>query len=187
MQPNDLLRHAVQCLEKAGISYFITGAVAGIVYGEPRLTNDIDIVADVREEHLPDLKRCFPEGEFYFDTEMAAKAIRSRSQFNIIHPSSGFKIDILIPNLGPYDRSRFKRVRRIKSDPEHEAAFASPEDVILKKMDYYREGRSEKHIRDILGILRVSGEMIDLDYLAKWAADLSLKDIWAEIQNRLKR
>jgi hypothetical protein len=187
MLPNELLRHAVGCLERGGIPYFITGAVAGIVYGEPRLTNDIDIVADIREEQLPLLKRCFPEEDFYLDLDTALKAVRARSQFNIIHPSSGFKIDFMIPDQGPFDRSRFERRRRIKSDPEFEASFASPEDVILKKMEFYREGRSDKHIRDILGILNVSGESIDPDYLAGWAENLGLKEIWTKIRERWKK
>ena len=184
MQPNDLLRHVVQCLEKCGIPYFITGAVAGIAYGEPRLTNDIDIVADIQEHHVTILKKCFPESEYYFDPDSALKAIRRKSQFNIIHPSSGFKIDMMIPTKHPFDQSRFARVRRLKSDPSNEANFASPEDVILKKMEFYREGRSEKHIRDILGILKVSGDWIDFDYLARWAHDLGLDDIWTAVRSQ---
>lgn len=187
MQPNDLLRYVVQCLEKAGIPYFITGAVAGIAYGEPRLTNDIDIVADIQEDHVAELGKCFPEGEYYFDPDSALKAIRRKSQFNIIHPSSGLKIDMMIPTKHPFDKSRFARVRRMKSDPATEANFASPEDVILKKMEYYREGRSEKHLRDILGILKVSGELIDFNYLARWARDLDLEEIWAVVQNLSKK
>ena len=139
MLPIELLRHAARCLEQAGIPYFVTGAVAGIVYGEPRLTNDIDIVADIRDEHLPLLKKCFPEDDFYLDLDMASKAIEAKSQFNIIHPASGFKIDIMIPDRGPFDRSRFERRRRIRSDPELEASFASPEDVVLKKIEVYRK------------------------------------------------
>lgn len=184
MRPNELLRHAVRCLEKAGIPYFVTGAVAGIAYGEPRLTNDIDIVADVQENHVAGLRKCFPESEFYFDPESALRAIRMKSQFNIIHPSSGLKIDMMIPTKHPFDLSRFARVRKLKSDPDCEANFASPEDVIIKKMEYYREGRSEKHLRDIWGILRVSGEGIDYDYLARWARDLGLDDIWTLIRSR---
>jgi len=187
MQPNELLRHVVQCLEKARIPYFITGAVAGIVYGEPRLTNDIDIVADIGQDHLSELKKCFPEEEYFFDVDSASKAIRSKSQFNIIHPSSGLKIDIMIPSQRPFDISRFERVRRIKSDQENEANFASPEDVILKKMEYYREGHSEKHLRDILGILRISGELIDFDYLSQWVRDLGLDEIWTAVQSRSRR
>lgn len=123
MLPIDLLRHAARCLEQAGIPYFVTGAVAGIVYGEPRLTNDIDIVADIRDEHLPLLKKCFPEDDFYLDLDMASKAIEAKSQFNIIHPSSGFKIDIMIPDRGPFNRSRFERRREVPGNrPEIAAA-----------------------------------------------------------------
>jgi len=187
MQPNDLLRYVVQCLEKAGVPYFITGAVAGIAYGEPRLTNDIDIVVDIQEHHVSELTKFFPEGEYFFDPESALKAIRLKSQFNIIHPSSGLKIDMMIPTQRPFDKSRFARVRRMKTDPANEANFASPEDVILKKMEYYRDGRSEKHIRDILGILKVSGDLIDFDYLTRWARDLGLDDIWAAVESKSKK
>jgi len=154
MRPNELLRHVVQCLEKADIPYFITGAVAGIAYGEPRLTNDIDIVVDIQEHHIPELAKCFPEGEYYFDSDSALKAIRRKSQFNIFYPSSGLKIDVIIPTKRPFDKSRFARVTRLNSDSTHKANFASPEDAILKTMEYCREGRSGKHLRDILGILR---------------------------------
>ncbi|MCX6563109.1 MAG: hypothetical protein NTU60_05830 [Candidatus Aminicenantes bacterium] len=187
MQPIDLLRYVVQCLEKAGIPYFITGAVAGIAYGEPRLTNDIDIVADIQDGHVAELRKCFPEGEYYFDSDSALQAIRRKSQFNIIHPSSGLKIDMMIPTKQPFDKSRFGRVRRMKTDPANEANFASPEDVVLNKMEYYRKRRSEKHLRDILGILKVSADLIDFDYLARWARDLGLDEIWAVVQNRSKK
>jgi len=68
-----------------------------------------------------------------------------------------------------------------------EANFASPEDVIIKKMEYYKEGASEKHIRDILGMLKISGEMIDLEYISIWAEKLNIEDIWRAIQEKLSR
>ncbi len=185
MQPNELLHHVARCLEQIGIPYFVTGAVAGILYGEPRLTNDIDIVADIRDGQLPELKRRFPEDDFYLDLDSAVRAIRMKTQFNIIHPASGLKIDVMIPSAHPFDRSRFARVRRIGSDAQNEACFASPEDVIIKKMEYHREGRSEKHVRDILGILRVSAGRIDFEYISSWAHQLGLDDIWTAIRGRL--
>jgi len=60
-----------------------------------------------------------------------------------------------------------------------------PEDVIIKKMEYYREGGPEKHLRDITGILKVSAEDIDPDYIAQWAERLDLVKIWEAIQQRL--
>jgi len=69
MEQHDLLGHLVRCLEKLRIPYFITGAVASIAYGEPRLTNDIDIVAEINDGHIAGLRDCFPEQEFYLDLD----------------------------------------------------------------------------------------------------------------------
>lgn len=179
MEQHELLRHAARCFEKHGIRYFVTGAVAAIAYGEPRLTNDIDIVADLREDEIPQLKGCYPEGEFYFDEESARRAVSFRSQFNIIHPESGLKIDIMISRGDEFDRSRFRRVRRLRPVEDTEVDFASPEDVILKKMAFYRDGGSEKHLRDIAGILKISSGDIDSSYIEDWAKTLGLEEIWA--------
>jgi hypothetical protein len=185
MEQSELLGYLVRCLEKLGIPYFITGAVACIAYGEPRLTNDIDVVADVREEHIAKLRECFPAEEYYLDADAVWTAIKRRHQFNIIHPASGLKVDVMLSKDDAFDRSRFARTKRIRPLEDTEANFAAPEDVIIKKMEYYREGLSEKHIRDIMGILKISREMIDLGYISLWADRLNLEDIWLDIQNKL--
>ena len=179
MEQYELLRHAARCFEEHGIRYFVTGAVAAIAYGEPRLTNDIDIVADLHEDDIPKLKGCYPEGEFYFDEESAKRAVSSRSQFNIIHPESGLKVDVMISQADEFDHSRFRRARRLRPLEDTEVDFASPEDVILKKMAFYRDGGSEKHLRDIAGILKVSSDDIDPAYIEDWAKKLGLEEIWA--------
>lgn len=99
MEQDELLRHAVRCFDEHGIRYFVTGAVAAIAYGEPRLTNDIDIVADLEEDKMPRLKCCFPVDEFYFDEESARRAVRARSPFNIIHPGSRIEVN---PGCQPF-------------------------------------------------------------------------------------
>lgn len=179
MEQHELLRHAARCFDKHGIRYFVTGAVAAIAYGEPRLTIDIDIVADLREDEIPKLKGCYPEGEFYFDEDSAKRAVSARSQFNIIHPESGLKIDVMISRGDEFDENRFRRARRLRLLEDTEVAFASPEDVILKKMAFYRDGGSEKHLRDIAGILKISAGGIDLAYIGEWAKKLDLEEIWA--------
>ena len=93
MEQHELLLFAVDCLDKLNIPYLITGSMASMAYGEPRFTNDIDIVADVRLDQVEAMKACFPEDDFYLETESMKKAIVRRQQFNIIHPSSGLKID----------------------------------------------------------------------------------------------
>ncbi len=187
MEQSELLGYLVRCLEKINIPYFVTGAIACIAYGEPRLTNDIDIVADMNDKHIAQLKECFPEGEFYLDPEAIREAVRRRHQFNIIHPASGLKIDVMISKRDAFDKSRFSRIKRMRPLEDTEANFASPEDVIIKKMEYYNEGSSEKHIRDIMGMLKISGEMIDQEYISLWAKRLSLEDIWRAIQERISK
>ena len=186
MEQYELLRHLVRCFETLKIPYLVTGAIASIAYGEPRVTNDIDIVADIKEKHIAGLKNCFPEEEFYLDEDTIKDAIHHQHQFNIIHPSSGLKIDVIIRKRDAFDNSRFKRIKRICPVENTEANFASPEDVIIKKMEYYKEGGSEKHLRDITGILKISEELIDYNYISQWAEKLKLKEIWEAVLKRVK-
>jgi hypothetical protein len=185
VEPFELLRLVIECFERLKIPYFVTGAVASIAYGEPRLTNDIDIVTEIQAEHIPGLRACFPESDYSLEPDSIFRAIRDTSQFNIIHPASGLKVDIMISGRSEFDRSRFKRIRQLKPLDDLEANFASPEDVIIIKMEYYQQGRSEKHLRDIAGILRISAELIDMDYIFLWARKMGLEDIWRSILERL--
>ncbi len=183
----ELLRKVTEVFERNQIQYLVTGAIASVAYGEPRLTNDIDIVAAIREEHVPELLEAFPSDEFYVSGEAIRGAIRNQGQFNILHPSSGLKVDVIVKKDTEFDRSRFSRIRRIQPAESYQANFASPEDVIIKKMEYYKEGGSEKHLRDIAGILRVSGDTVDRNYISDWARRLGLVEIWDAIQERLRQ
>ena len=107
-----------------------------------------------------------------------------RGQFNVIHPRSGLKVDFMVSGDSPLDRSRFLRARRLSPGPDFQASFSSPEDVILKKMEFYQEGRSEKHLRDIAGVLKVSGDQIDRSYIEDWVSRLALEEVWQEVQRR---
>lgn len=182
METSDLLRFVVDTCERLGLRYFITGSMATIFFGEPRLTNDIDIVVDLPRERTAEFAASFPAGEFYVSEEAIQRAVNRRTQFNVIHPASGLKVDVMIPAPTPFNASRFRRTRRLKPAADYEATFASPEDVILKKLEYYREGGSEKHLRDIAGILRVSRDQIDLSYLEEWADRQGLTDLWNEVR-----
>ena len=186
MELFELLQKIVEVLEHLQIPYLVTGSVAAMAYGEPRLTNDIDIVAAIEERNIADLLEAFPSDEFYINEDTAREAILHHGQFNIIHPASGLKVDIIIKQDTPFDRSRFTRVRRIYPAESYQANFAAPEDVIIKKMEYYKEGGSEKHLRDITGILKISGEMVDWDYITEWAKRLDLTEVWDAIKRRLR-
>ena len=182
MEQSDLLRYVTTTLERLGLRYFVTGSVATIFFGEPRFTNDIDIVADLPLDRIRDLCAAFPAEEFYLDEEAVRRAVTKQRQFNILLPASGLKVDVMVPTDDAFNRSRFARVRRLKPAADYDAAFASPEDVILKKLEYYREGGSEKHLRDIGGILRISGDQIDFAYIDDWSARRGLSEIWEKVR-----
>ena len=183
----ELLQKVVSVLERLEIPYLITGSVAAMAFGEPRLTNDIDIVAAIDEQHVRDFLMSFPRDEFYMSEEAVREAILRQEQFNIIHPESGIKIDVMIKKDTPFDDSRFKRLHRIYPSESYQANFAAPEDVIIKKMEYYKAGGSEKHLRDIAGILKISGEIVDWDYITKWAKHMDLTEVWDVIREKLGR
>ena len=184
MEYDDLLRYVVGVLERLSVDYLVTGSTATIYFGEPRFTNDIDIVAALSASQVSEFCSAFPESEYYVSEEAALEAVRSRGQFNIIHPTSGLKVDVIVPADTPFDRSRFKRAVRVKPATDYDASFSSVEDVIIKKLQFYREGGSEKHLRDITGVLRISGDQVDRSYIDHWSAQLRVESIWRAVQRR---
>ncbi|MFQ5805078.1 MAG: hypothetical protein ACE5I3_01370 [Phycisphaerae bacterium] len=185
MEQSELLRYLVTALERLGLRYMVTGSVATIFYGEPRLTNDIDVLVALPPERVAEFCRVFPTTEFYLSEEDVRAAVAQCSQFNIIHPSSGLKVDVIIPPDTVFNRSRFARARRVRPGADYEASFVSMEDVIIKKMEYHREGGSEKHLRDITGVLKISGDRVDRAYIDDWASKLGLEPIWKAILERV--
>ena len=135
--------------------------MATIAFGEPRFMNDVDIVIDLKSDQVNSFCQSFSKEEFYLNESTVRDAVKQKRQFNVIHPSAGLKVDFIIRKETSFDASRFKRAQRIRPAADFDASFASPEDVIIKKMDYYRMGGSEKHLRDITGVLNVSGHRID--------------------------
>ncbi len=186
MEQDELLRRLVETLERLNLTYLITGSIATILYGEPRFTNDIDVVVQLSLDQAEALIEAFPADEYYADLEQARLAIAHRGQFNIIHPTSGLKIDFMVPTMDEFDHSRFARAMRVRPTEDLQADFAAPEDVILKKLQYYAEGGSEKHLRDISGILRISSTEVDRNYIARWARHLGVEEIWDLILDKFR-
>jgi len=175
----------VTTFESLGIPYFITGSMASIAQGEPRFTNDIDVVADIPLALVPDLLTAFSPPDFYVSEQAVREAIKLRFQFNILQITSGLKVDVMIPANDEFDRARRNRIVQLNIDAETAGWFASPEDVILKKLCYYREGGSEKHLRDIAGLLNVQGTRIDNRYLTSWADKLGVAEELKLVRDRI--
>jgi hypothetical protein len=184
VETHELLDFARKVCESLDLVYFVTGSTATISYGEPRFTNDIDIVVDLPREKIPAFLSEFPTDQFYLSRQAIEEAVLHGTQFNVIHPSSGLKIDFIILTTSDFDKSRSARRRQLAVLPKHSLWFAAPEDVIIKKMMYYQDGRSDKHLRDIAGVLRIQEDAIDRTYIQSWADKLGLREIWIEIVAR---
>lgn len=169
-----------QTLERLGIPYAVGGSLASSLHGVMRSTLDVDIVADMRIEHIQPLVAVLSK-EFYADDEMMKDAIKHHSSFNLIHYETAFKVDIFIRKLRPFDQMQLERRRTsvIATDPEQSVFITSPEDTVLSKLEWYRMGGevSDRQWRDILGVLKTRAGELDLDYLRKWAQELKVMDL----------
>jgi hypothetical protein len=185
MEQLEFLQLAATELESLGIPWMLVGSYATSAFGEARFTQDIDIVVDLQPEHVQPLCGAFSGDEFYVSEAAATEAIRSRKQFNVIHPESGNKIDFMIPRRDEWGRNQINRRKAVVIDKGVHVWIASPEDVIISKMRYYQEGGSDKHLRDSAGVLVVQGDRIDRSYIEHWAQHFGLIEIWNAILKRI--
>lgn len=167
-------------LAAAGIEAIVTGSAATILYGEPRMTHDIDLVVVLPPESIPALVAAFPEEQFYC---APAEVIRvearrgHRGHFNVIHHETGFKADIYIAGDDPLHRWALGRPRIVELG-EEKLRLAPPEYVIVRKLEYFREGGSAKHLTDIRGVLAHQGDRIDKVKLQQAIAQRGLVEQW---------
>ncbi len=180
MQLPEFLLTIIRRLNLTQCPYMITGAAASIIYGEPRLTNDLDLILDLKKGDVPGFAQAFPLEEFYCPPEeviILEVARPVRGHFNLIHHETGFRADIYL--AGKDQLHHWGLTNRKSVRVEDEAVWVAPaEYVILRKLEYYREGRSEKHLRDIAGMLEVSGAQVDMVWMEEQIAARQLQEEW---------
>jgi hypothetical protein len=162
--------YVINVLERLGIPYMVVGDFAAILYGEPRLTIDVDIVVDMRSEHVGPFVAAFPISEYYVSEEGIRDSLQRRYPFNVIQPKTGAKVDFVPLPRDPFTRAAFERRQRMEYDEAgHSATFITIEDIILAKLLAYRETGSDKHLRDARGVLVMQEEHLDLEVLRRSA------------------
>jgi hypothetical protein len=184
MEQIELIRHAVQTLETMAIPYALVGSWGSGIFGEPRFTRDIDIVLDLKLALVAQFCAAFPDDEFYLSEAAVRDAVRTCFQFNLIHPGSGNKIDFILIRPDSWNIGQLQRRRRIELRLGQEAFdvyVAAPEDLILGKLWYFAEGGGDRHLRDIAGILRVTGDGVNREEVERWATKLGYLEIWQQI------
>lgn len=181
MGPLELLGRVAAVFERLGTPYATTGSIASIFYGEYRSTAGLGIVAIIRYGQVDDLIRAFPPPEFYISREGILDALRHGGMFNIIHVESALKADIIVSGSGVMDEGVLKRARRVEILPGVSAQLSSPEDLILNKLLFFRQGGSDKHLRDIAGMLKISGPQIDRASIDRLSEGMGVGEIWREV------
>lgn len=163
----------------------LTGSVASSTHGKPRSTQDIDLVVAPTAPQIRTLIQQFPSADYYADEQQALEALASRSQFNIIDFSSGWKVDFIIVEDSDYGRTAFAR-RKLMDVAGISLYVASPEDVLIAKLRWAKMGASERQLQDATGILATQGSGLDGPYIEHWVQELELEDQWQTIRKSMR-
>lgn len=174
----EVLKLVTGRLAAAGIPYMVTGSIATNFYAVPRMTRDIDVVVELREQDVDRIVALF-QADFYIDRDAVAQAVQLRGMFNIIHTVHVLKVDCIVRKDSDYRQVEFSR-RRAVSVEGHPFHLVAPEDLILSKLDWVRNVRSEVQLSDVRNLL-ASVENLDRDYLKHWAEKLGLSALYREV------
>ncbi len=179
--PSDFLvtlRPIVRQFNQLGIAYYVGGSLASSTFGRPRTTVDIDLIADFQSEQAAPFVQAL-SGDYYVDENMIQEAIDAKSAFNLIHQETMLKVDVFLLKGRAYDRTALRRGRSRalqEGETDEEFMVASPEDVVLSKLEWFMKGGevSERQWSDVIGVLQVQRERLSREYLLQWAEALGL-------------
>jgi hypothetical protein len=180
MESINLFSLYVDILNNYDFKYFITGAVASIVYGETRLTHDIDLVISMHRNEAGKFMTAFPSDKFYCPPEeiIIVELDRPlRGHIKVIHHETGFKADFYFTGQDGLQQWGLVN-RKVIEFAGSKLYVAPPEYIVIKKLQYFQEGKSQKHIIDISGILENSGDIMDIQFLNEKISELKLEDAW---------
>lgn len=179
MSATDFLRRIVRHLEDAGVPYMVAGSLASTFHGRPRTTEDIDLVVELDAAALLRVLSLDPE-RYYVSEEAASDALRRESQFNVIDMETGWKADLIVRKSRPFSETEFSRRERVRLLGV-DCHVASAEDTILAKLEWAKQGESERQLRDVVGVLSTRGDDLDVEYIEKWADALGIRDLWEQV------
>jgi hypothetical protein len=164
-------------LGEAGIPYMVTGSFASSIHGEPRASKDIDIVISATADQIKAFVKQFPNDRYYAEELDALEALANGSMFNIIDFGSGWRIDFIPLKARSFSQTEFAR-RREEDLGGLKLTVATPEDILIAKLEWAKIGESERQLEDASNIIRIKGDTLDIQYIENWVRELALGDQW---------
>jgi len=174
----DVLKEVIGRLDAAKLPYMVTGSIAGNFYTIPRMTRDIDIVVELLERDVDRFILLF-EKDFYLEPRTVRDAVMNQGMFNLIHDQFIIKIDFVVRKETPYRRREFSRRRKVTVEGQ-DIYFVAPEDLILSKLPWAKDSRSEIQLSDVRNLLD-SVKGLNRRYMARWARKLSVASLYREV------
>lgn len=179
------LQKLIGLLEAAGIPYAVCGSLGSSLHGQPRATNDADIIIEPTQDQFAEFLKSLEFG-YYVSAEAASEAMRQQSMFNVIDSELGWKADLIFQKDNPYHLAEFNR--RMKARVMGiDLWILSPEDVILSKLDWARSTESNIQYRDVLGVIKLQWDKLDWEYLRHWAKEIGVEETLEKIVEETRK
>lgn len=178
-EPTEVLRVLASRLDACGVAYMLSGSTALNYYAQPRMTRDIDVVIELEPAAVARLVESFV-GDFYIDGEAVREAALQKGMFNLIHLAYMLKVDFIVRKDSPYRRTEFERRRRVTFEGQV-LSIVAPEDLLLSKLHWAKDSRSEMQIRDARNLVECVSDL-DWPYLERWSQDLGVADLLLEVR-----
>jgi hypothetical protein len=185
IEQKKFLEKLISLIESAGIPYAVCGSLSSGLHGQPRATNDADIIIEPTKDQLNNLLRSLEIG-YYVSKEAAFEAMNENSMFNVIDNELGWKADLIFRRNNPYQLSKFNRRIRAKL-MGIDLWILSPEDVILSKLDWAKDSGSDLQFRDVFGVVKLQWDKLDWDYLRHWAKELGIEKNLERVKEEVRK
>jgi predicted nucleotidyltransferase len=174
----EVLKEVVRRLDETAIAYMITGSTAANFYAVPRMTRDIDIVVELSDRDTGKFILAF-EKDHYLEPETVRDAVKNKGMFNLIHDEYVIKVDFVVRKDTSYRRREFSRKKKISVDGQ-DLYVVAPEDLILSKLEWAKESKSEVQLKDVKNLLQ-SVKQLNRRYLTRWAKQLGVDSLYREV------
>ncbi|MDI6740381.1 MAG: hypothetical protein QME74_08470 [Candidatus Edwardsbacteria bacterium] len=185
MHQEEFFASVIQALNEIGVQYMLTGSVASNFYGQPRLTHDLDLAVALTLGQIKNMASRFPAPRYYLSEDAAEDAIKTRGMFNLIDSETGLKADLWILDEDDVLKNSAFRRRRMAEVLGQKTFIATPEDIILLKLDWHRQsGEATVQFQDALAVFEIQRNDLDMDYLRSMAQSVGLAELLANLESQ---